>query len=806
MLEIRDLVKTYKSKGGTEIHALDGVSIRFEETGMVFLVGKSGSGKSTLLNMCGGLDTPDSGEVVIKGRSSKDFTQSDFDSYRNTLVGFVFQEYNILEEFTVAENISLALELQGQSKNRAQVEEILREVDLAGYADRKPNTLSGGERQRIAIARALVKKPEIIMADEPTGALDSKTGKQVFETLKRLSKEKLVIVVSHDMEFAETYGDRIIELKDGKIISDLSRTQTAPEETITLGDDHTILVRQGVALTAENIKQLNELLQQNPAMKIAADERKPQSAFAATDERLIEEKTYSPEESAFIRSRLPLRHAFRMGASSMRIKPARLIITILLTFVAFAIFGLFSTMTFFNRKNVEMKSYLDLGYDMVALNNNYRYSFDVIEDGETQYTVDTYRGCRFSEEDVVSMREQYNDAILAVYASFSFLPANVNSTAYPYGATDRFDSYFRPSFNVASFDAGSDYWQEQLLTETDLSALGAYDIIISSYTFDSWKALGLFEDDAHTRPVALNNYADAVGKTLSIHSVQGSIVIDITFTIRGVYRYDLPERYDAARECGISEAAIRDPSFPVDDLRRELISFGYYSTALVSPSFYETISALFAAPAQSAAVPTDVWYSPETTNFRNTASHRFSAMLVPTDIPRNTLQSIVRGQEIVNEADDTFYLTDSLVNYNLSEAEYFILTLRPFFLIAGIVLALFSMLLLFNIISVSITHKKKEIGILRAVGARSTDVFRIFFSESAIITIICYILAVIASYIVCAVINSILIASFSVSALVFGPLSWLVMLAIAVGTSFIATFLPVYSIAKRKPVESIRSL
>ena len=158
MLEIKNLTKVYKTKGGAPVHSLDGVSITFEDKGMVFLLGKSGSGKSTLLNLCGGLDSPDSGEIIIKGRSSKDFSQSDFDSYRNTFIGFVFQEYNILNEFSVEDNIALALELQGKNKDKARVHEILKQVELENFAKRKPNTLSGGQKQRVAIARALVKK------------------------------------------------------------------------------------------------------------------------------------------------------------------------------------------------------------------------------------------------------------------------------------------------------------------------------------------------------------------------------------------------------------------------------------------------------------------------------------------------------------------------------------------------------------------------------------------------------------------------------------------------------------------------
>ena len=165
-------------------------------------MGKSGSGKSTLLNVMGGLDSADSGEIIIKGKSSKEFSTEDFDSYRNTYLGFIFQEYNILEDFNVGTNIAIALKIQGEKVTNEKLNEILNEVDLSGYGKRKTNELSGGQKQRVAIARALVKNPEIIMADEPTGALDSNTGIQVFNTLKKLSKDKLVIVVSHDREFA----------------------------------------------------------------------------------------------------------------------------------------------------------------------------------------------------------------------------------------------------------------------------------------------------------------------------------------------------------------------------------------------------------------------------------------------------------------------------------------------------------------------------------------------------------------------------------------------------------------------------
>lgn len=179
------------------------------------------------------------------------------------MIGYIFQEYNVLDEFTVGQNIGLALELQGKKATGGKIEAILKDVDLEGYGDRKPNELSGGQKQRVAIARALVKDPEIIMADEPTGALDSNTGKQVLETLQTLSKTRLVIVVSHDREFAETYGSRNIEFKDGQIISDVSRNPLINQETTKAGieiKNNNLYAKQGYVLTVGDIDIINKHL------------------------------------------------------------------------------------------------------------------------------------------------------------------------------------------------------------------------------------------------------------------------------------------------------------------------------------------------------------------------------------------------------------------------------------------------------------------------------------------------------------------------------------------------------------------
>lgn len=225
MIELKNVSKTYKSKKSANTTALNDISIKFPEKGLVFILGKSGSGKSTMLNILGGLDKYDSGDLIINEKSTKNFTDKEFDAYRNTYIGFIFQDFNLLEHYSIEKNISLSLELQNEKVDKAKIKEILKIVGLEGFEKRKMNELSGGQKQRVAIARALIKNPNVILADEPTGNLDSVTGKQIFDLLKELSKDKLVIIVSHDNENATKYADRIIELKDGNIVSDSEKEQ-----------------------------------------------------------------------------------------------------------------------------------------------------------------------------------------------------------------------------------------------------------------------------------------------------------------------------------------------------------------------------------------------------------------------------------------------------------------------------------------------------------------------------------------------------------------------------------------------------
>lgn len=279
MIEIKNLTKIYKSKHKMDCKALDNISFSLPDKGFVFIVGKSGSGKSTLLNMISGLDSFTSGDIIADGNSFNEMSKTDFDKYLSSYVGFVFQDYRLIDDFTIKQNIEIALDISGEKNN---ISYYLDKIGLQGHENRYPTELSGGQKQRVAIVRAIIKNPQIILADEPTGNLDSVTTIQVLNLLKEISKEKLVIVVSHDMNDAFTYADRIIELADGKIVKDRSKKEGYRNmfeivDNIAYLPHHKDLSKRQIASILKNKKSLIKIVQKN-------------SGFIPTKEQIIQTK------------------------------------------------------------------------------------------------------------------------------------------------------------------------------------------------------------------------------------------------------------------------------------------------------------------------------------------------------------------------------------------------------------------------------------------------------------------------------------------------------------------------------------
>ena len=285
----------------------------------------------------------------------------EYDFYRNTFTGFVFQEYNLLTEFSVKKNINIANELQGKKPDANQVENLLNTVEIGGYENRKPAQLSGGQKQRVAIARALIKNPKIVLADEPTGALDSATGIQVMDILKELSKDKLIIIVSHEMEFAEKYADRIIKIVDGQVEEDITLSDVEVKDSVyDLGQE--LVVKTGVKLNKEEGEKVLTAIENNKKIsvtdKISVRERK----------KTVEVESKQPENtSSFIKSKMKFKSIFALGIKSLFSKPVRLVFTILLSVIAFSVFGIFDAVASYNSQRAIAKLLEGNEYNAVSI-------------------------------------------------------------------------------------------------------------------------------------------------------------------------------------------------------------------------------------------------------------------------------------------------------------------------------------------------------------------------------------------------------------------------------------------------------
>lgn len=270
MLSVKELTKIYSS-GTASVTALNKVNFTLEDKGFVFITGKSGCGKTTLLSIIGGLDNATEGTIICDGNDLSKFSSKDFDNYRNTYLGFIFQDYCLIDDLNVYQNIEISLNLKGEALTQAEkdklIEDALASVDLDfAIKNRYIKELSGGQKQRIAIARALIKNPKLILADEPTGNLDSKTSKKILKLLKKLSKDRLVLIVSHNADDARTYADRIIEFADGEIVSDIHRNHEDTEDMSIVNG--TLILPHSGNLTPSQIKEINENLKENKITKI----------------------------------------------------------------------------------------------------------------------------------------------------------------------------------------------------------------------------------------------------------------------------------------------------------------------------------------------------------------------------------------------------------------------------------------------------------------------------------------------------------------------------------------------------------
>ncbi len=940
MLETKDLCKSYKPKKGIPVTAVDHVSIRFPQTGMVFLLGKSGSGKSTMLNLLGGLDKYDSGEIIIKGTSSKDFNQQKFDSYRNTYVGFIFQEYNVLEEFTVGANIALAIELQGRKASDEELNRILHDVDLDGYGDRKPNELSGGQKQRVAIARALVKNPEIIMADEPTGALDSNTGRQILDTLKKLSAEKLVIIVSHDREYAEQYADRIIEMADGKVIRDVqATTDNSMENQSLIFRTNTVEIPYGYHLTEEDRIMINEYIDKvNHGLTVTVPGAGKR--FSETDESTIAVS----EENNFklIKSKLPMKSAFKIGSSSLKHKRFRLVMTIFLSVIAFTLFSLVDTFSSYDHIRSCVDSLMDSDINYISLSRAEKHgsgmdiwwshsdsslSVDDLTNIEKDtgipvvgiYRPKMYEDLSFSQNIDSSLISDENKLRTALHRFCGFseiTEESLNNMGYsihagklPDGSKNEIaismmacDTFIKTGYikakpekeqqnEVFRKDAAEEETEEKkpktekisephymigktLLINNELYTITA--IINTKYDSKRFERLNQNEDqltgaDNLINYLLMSEYQCAVYNSLTGAAMVGpGKVAQMVETQPMIYSQNkssisIQNNYDESNNTSIfyyADYLSKLSDIPSEDIiwtdgpksslaDNEVIvtldCFEIYngrgSSQLMSENKEITESTLADAinvinesgglcgwiyyydgsgreeindiKVVGCLKSSSIYSKARATVYSDTFINKmveitdgvYDSAVGAMPQTRSDIETLVRY--CYKDGDDVSYRYElnNAVTYELDTFNSAIKVLSKVFFYIGLFFAVFASILMANFISVSISYKKQEIGILRAIGSRSNDVFRIFFSESFIIAMIEFVLTSLLCGIGVTIFNSVVRNKFGVliTLLHFGLRQVLLILVISIGVAAIASFLPVRKIASKKPIDAIRN-
>lgn len=306
MLKLVNIVKDYRMADSV-VHAVKGVNLNFRKSEFVSILGPSGCGKTTLLNIIGGLDQYTDGDLIINDRSTKEFKSRDWDAYRNRSIGFVFQSYNLIPHLNVLQNVELALTISGvsRSKKKKLATEALERVGLGGQLKKKPNQMSGGQMQRVAIARAIVNNPEIILADEPTGALDTKTSEQVMDLLQEIADNRLVIMVTHNPELAQRYSTRIIELMDGEVIADSNPYDGMPtvlSPVSAMSDDGVTPIEEYIAESDLPPAQTEEV---PPAEEKPKKSSKSKKGKKDKKQPAIDEATTTTEEAENIAAAAP---------------------------------------------------------------------------------------------------------------------------------------------------------------------------------------------------------------------------------------------------------------------------------------------------------------------------------------------------------------------------------------------------------------------------------------------------------------------------------------------------------------------
>ncbi|MDE6442311.1 MAG: ATP-binding cassette domain-containing protein [Clostridia bacterium] len=800
MLKLQNVSKTYLSKGRQKVEALKDVCLEIQDRGLVFILGKSGSGKSTLLNILGGIDSATSGEIFVEDQSFKNFKQADYDNYRNSYVGFVFQEFNLLNDFDVAGNVAIALRLSGEKDISDKVANALLSVGLSEeYLTRKIDELSGGEKQRVAIARAIVKESRIILADEPTGNLDSTTGESIWNILKDLSKSKLVIVVTHDKESAQKYGDRIIEISDGKVLSDVG---TQPEST-------------------EEVK-------------------------------------------TFSRQRKSLSNAvcFKMGVNNLLERKIKSVSVILLAFFTIFVILLAQVLLSFSSEKTLARLIKANGIEYIRLTQGKQKSFndfqssrymlsstaDYIESNTTYIKNGIVKG----KQDVLDMGLNFKGDVLDLDDNSFYLTTETLEDAYESkytfveidGEAVKLIKEVHPaeflvgkkfSFGGSKFYTVAGVVDLTKLSPNNESALPKY---FSKESFEG-REIHFFEENTGEVPNVTIEFGNAKYCNKFLPTDNSSQPV-----------FDF---------IGAGEGKILTADGLVDDVQLAddeiALSYHMYARLFDAKSMWyyvnTDVTQVLNMPEHLGESFSFKMYSYDTGELLCDAGELKIAGIRFTHLesygPKYVMERFTTGQKALNKIHNALndqeylvrvssiknlekYLVDfrnkhdgdicyagieknhngEVTDYSwaIYTFEHAILLFKIIFLSIAVLLSLILLLLVINLISFSILSRKREIGILSALGATNRDITKIFLIETLLISAVTFVFGIVSIFTATAVFNSLFSVDVTLTAsLLIVNVFTIITLAVAsFGLLLLAALIPIRKIIKLKPIDAIKNL
>ncbi len=822
MIELRNITKIYHSKKGTSTKALYNIDLNIGNTGMVFIVGKSGSGKSTLLNLLGGLDNPTNGDIVINGKKISTFTEKEYDSYRNSHVGFIFQEFNVLEEYNVYQNIELALKLQNEKTSKENIQKLLEILGIEELKFRRINELSGGQKGRVAIARALVKNPELILADEPTGNLDQKTGKQIFEILKNISKDRLVIIISHNMEAAREYADRIIELKDGNIVSDTGKSINIENSTLELKKSKLPFPYAfKMAFTRFKMKPFRLFMTVIlTAMSLIFMGITVNCALFQT-ERFVtnvmkdnKDYVYDIHYSSF--GRFGLEEDFEL--TDKNIQELKQITNSNLN-VGYILYDNGAILNFEFGKNDNSSAYyiepselhfieieddriLENIIGTVPQNSNeiviHKYLADyIIKYGIVLADISLYIPKNYNEI-VTSKKEiklgENSVIITGIIDEDDRLYLKAKETEK--FSSEKLENYFHSNYqSKGNIIYVKGFTDNAILRGDKISILSKIELKSDRGT-SATNEIKVIEEDTRIITKEEETNVSSLDKNEVILSLNSLKELEGNFDTKfntylkehgnGIYSELLEEFTSIYIKENIDNVSVYLNSLSEDDLDGKRIPLQVIGVSLNENNYISNEYVEEYEPIIKKVTYVKV--------YDNNIEHLM-----------NTFKQLVLRTHLGDKEYGNYY------NYSVNNLEYMTTviglydTLLLYILIVSMIFILFTFLLFSNFITLSISYSKKEIGILRSLGARNVDIIKIFVYESLFIGLISWIISMVGFFIICHFLNQSLFGNsyFIMRGIIMHPLIPIITLALTIFIALFVTTASITRITKIKPIDII---